>query len=235
MSDRSLSPKKQRELGLLQCRIDQYVDKILDPNTSAKGREFLKAKLSQDYDKLKVSLEDAILENNKSENQKFDVYDKKTGQKVSGPYSNRIRANRAVDRLDAQYGAYRYYTKPVSITEAIHKIPITTKDFDQIKEMMCNPIPAAVAKIFIQDSIVDDELNAELTILEDTDPGRDVRQIIAEWFDRVMPDQMFHFRDGHERSNFQQQKGLLSPIHGYDPKMYKGSNDPITGDSYGFQ
>jgi hypothetical protein len=28
-------------------------------------------------------------------------------------------------------------------------------------------------------------------------------------------------------------EGRLSPIHGYDPHMYKGSNDPITGNAYG--
>ena len=46
-----------------------------------------------------------------------------------------------------------------------------------------------------------------------------------------MPDQMYRFT-GDKVSEIQK-KGLLSPIHGYDPKMFKGTNDPITGDAYG--
>jgi hypothetical protein len=46
-----------------------------------------------------------------------------------------------------------------------------------------------------------------------------------------MPDQMYRFTDDHQSEN--QKKGVLSPIHGYDPKMYKGTNDAIMGNAYG--
>jgi len=123
-----------------------------------------------------------------------------------------------------------------TVAEAVHKVPITNKDFDAIKLIMERPIPAAVAMIYIQDCIVDDELNDEIRILEDTDPGRDVRELIAEWVGRVMPDQMYRFDDSKAEGDMQQKQGLLSPIHGYDPHMYKGTNDPITGNNaYGFK
>jgi len=118
-----------------------------------------------------------------------------------------------------------------SVTEAVHKLPLSDKDFELVKQMMTRPIPAAVAPIYISEIIEDDELNDQLFELENSDPGRDVRPLIAEWFNRVMPDQMYRFI-GSERSD-NQQKGILSPIHGYDPKMYKGTNDPVTGDAFG--
>ena len=123
-----------------------------------------------------------------------------------------------------------------AVAEAVHKVPITNDDFGAVKKLMSRPIPAAVAMIYIEDCIVDDALNDEIRILEETDPGRDVRPLIAEWFDRVMPDQMFHFRKDKAEGDMQQKQGLLSPIHGYDPHMYKGSNDPITdNNAYGFK
>jgi RNA polymerase sigma factor (sigma-70 family) len=121
-----------------------------------------------------------------------------------------------------------------ALKEAVHKIPITTEDFDAVKELMNFPIPAAIARIYLQDCIDDDAFNDELQILEDTEPARDVRPLIAEWFERVMPDQMFHFRDDKKKGDLNQKQGILSPIHGYDPHVYKGTNDPITGDAYGY-
>lgn len=125
--------------------------------------------------------------------------------------------------------------KNKKISEAVHKVPITTEDFDAVKELMNFPIPAAIARIYLQDCIDDDAFNDELEILEDAEPARDVRPLIAEWFDRVMPDQLFHFRDDKKEGDMQQKQGILSPIHGYDPHVYKGTNDPITGDAYGFR
>jgi hypothetical protein len=96
---------------------------------------------------------------------------------------------------------------------------------------MLKPIPAAVAPIFILEIIEDDELNDQLLELENSNPGMDVRPIIAEWFKRVMPDQMHRFT-GIE-PDMAQKNGVLSPIHGYDSRMYKGTNDPLSGNAYG--
>ncbi len=115
------------------------------------------------------------------------------------------------------------------VSEAVMKLPLTTEDFELVKEMMSHPIPAGIAPIYIQDIIEDDELNAELYALEESDPGRDVRPLIAEWFRRVMPDQMSRFT-GEERT-LDQRMGVLSPIHGYDPKMYKGRNEIATNNN----
>lgn len=163
---------------MLQRRMDSYVDKILSPETSAAGKEFLKSRLRDDYYELKDLL----------------------------PHIHKV-------------------------AEAVNKLPLTDNDFELVKQLMERPIPAAIAPIYISEIIDDDELNSELHILEDTDPARDVRPLIVEWFRRVMPDQMHRFI-GSDRSE-NQRKGILSPIHGYDPKMFRGTNDPITGDAYG--
>ena len=45
---------------------------------------------------------------------KFHVYDRQTNERATKTeYANRSRASRAVDRLDNQYGGYRYYAKEV--------------------------------------------------------------------------------------------------------------------------
>lgn len=50
---------------------------------------------------------------------KFHVYDKQTGERATKTeYSSRSRASRAVDRLDNQYGGYRYYAKEVETPKA---------------------------------------------------------------------------------------------------------------------
>lgn len=118
-----------------------------------------------------------------------------------------------------------------AVAEAVRKLPLSNDDFDLVKKVMEKPIPAAVAPIYILEIIDDDELNSQLLELEDSKPGLDVRPLIAEWFRRVMPDQMIRFEDQEVDHN--QRIGLLSPIHGYDPKMYKGTNEPITGNAYG--
>lgn len=369
--DRDLSQKELKQIDFLQRRMNSYVDKILDPKTSSAGKEFLKSRLRDDYYELKDLLPH-IHQVAESENLQYEVYDRKTGERVPGrgPYNSRMRARRAVDQLDNQYGAYRYGYRPIQpikelfqpgtdwewvykgseervadfkvgnipyrftasmaspkepdiwelefqsmdpksrakkdnfgltgtgnaadvfstvidiirsllsdksitvnvlkmtavednrgklyqrmirrllpnwdiqehdvdiyatrpyqkLSEAVHKLPITDKDFEVLKELMNNPIPAAIAPIYIQDIIDDDDLNNQLISLEDTHPSSDVRPLISEWIDRVMPDQMYRFR-GEARSD---REGLMSPIHGYDPHIYKGSNEPITGNAYGY-
>lgn len=117
------------------------------------------------------------------------------------------------------------------VAEAIHKIPLSNEDFEMVKKMMEKPIPAIIAPIYISEFIIDDEFSNLLTELEEIDPGMDVRTHIVEWFERVMPDQLYRFRNN--KPNSAQQKGVLSPIHGYDSHQYKGMNDPITGNAYG--
>lgn len=121
-----------------------------------------------------------------------------------------------------------------AVAEAVTKVPLSNDDFELVKKVMEKPIPAAIAPIYIHELIEDDELNGQLASLEETDPGMDVRPIIAEWFNRVMPDQMYRFNDDFVPT-YTQKNGNVSPIHGYDPKFYKGTNEPITGNAYGFK
>lgn len=233
-SDRSISPQMVNKIDELQKRMDQYVDKICDPSTSAQGREFLKSKLRDDYYDLKDTIQhiNVMAEDDSLENVKYEVYDKRTGTKVAGPYATRTRARSAVDKLDNKYGGYRYGYRPINtLNEAVHKLPLSNDDFDLVKKIMEKPIPAVISSIYIHEIINDDELNDQIKSFEDAEPNRDVRPLIAEWLERVMPDQMYRFRNEHRDAN--QEMGLLSPIHGYDPKMYKGTNDPITGNAYG--
>jgi hypothetical protein len=117
------------------------------------------------------------------------------------------------------------------VTEAIYKLPLSHKDFEILKELLNRPIPAIIAHIYILDVINDDELNDQISSIEVTQPNRDIRPLIVDWVKRVMPDQMYHFDDN--LPNLAQKNGALSPIHGYDSGMYKGTNDPITGNAYG--
>jgi hypothetical protein len=118
-----------------------------------------------------------------------------------------------------------------AVAEAVTKLPLSYDDFEVVKKMMERPIPAVVAPIYIQEIIEDDELNDQLLALESSNPGLDVRPLIVEWFKRVMPDQMYRFTE--DEPDMAQKNGVLSPIHGYDSHMYKGTNDPLTGNAYG--
>ena len=236
--DRSLSQQTIKKIDALQKRMDSYIDKIMSPGTSASGKEFLKSRLRNDYRELRNTIGHAhhIEENGLPPAQPartYEIYDIKTGQTVGKPYISHSRARARADRLDNEYGAYRYKVRPVNapLTEAIYKVPLTNEDFDLVKELMERPIPAAIAPIYIQDIIDDDEFNDQIKSIEESEPGYDVRPLIVEWFRRVMPDQMFRF-DGDAQTK-SQKLGLMSPIHGYDPHMYHGANEPITGDSYG--
>lgn len=45
------------------------------------------------------------------ESQTYKIIDKQTGNQVGGIYQTRRRASARADRLDNQYGAYRYIVK----------------------------------------------------------------------------------------------------------------------------
>lgn len=218
--------------------MDKYVDAIMDPKTSSAGKEFLKSKLRDDFYAMKdlIPRVDLVAEAGVASTTQYEVYDRKNGIKVGGPYATAKRAKIARDKKDIEHGAVRYGVRAIggaSITEAVTKLPLSTDDFEAVKKVMERPIPAAIAPIYIQDIIEDDELNDQLLYLQENDPGLDVRPFIAEWFRRVMPDQMFRFTN--EVPDHSQKNGILSPIHGYDSKYYKGTNDPITGNAYGFR
>lgn len=243
--DKDISPKHVERIDLLQKRMDRYVDKIGDSATSAKGREFLKAKLKDDYDELRNVIKDAIAEDALPPIEPiqpvdaFEIVDSKTGKVMGKPYSSRSRARARVDRLDNEYGAYRYKVRRVGssfmiegqLNEAVHKLPLTEEDFELVKTLMSRPIPAVIAPIYIQEIIDDDEFNGMLNEFADTNPGMDIRPHVAEWLKRVMPDQMYRF--DHSGATMKQKLGQTSLIHGYDPHQYHGSNDPITGNAYG--
>src|SRR5271165_888456 len=169
--DKSLSAHKIQQIGMLQKRMNRYVDKICDPKTSPQGREFLKSRLRDDY----MDLKDALSQ-----------------------------------------GLHK-------IAEAVHKLPLTPDDFELVKKLMEKPIPAIIAPIYISEVIEDDAFTDELNSLAETDPGRDVRQLIVDWIDRVMPDQKHRF--GQEVGDMDQKKGMFSVLHGYDPHYYKGGGD----------
>lgn len=239
--DRDVSPKQASKIDMLQSRMSKYIDKISDPSTTQRAREFLKAKLQTDYNELRdviktVSESDIVNpEIAAVKNVMYVIVDGQTGKVISKPYESRRRATTRADKLDNEYGAYRYKVRmidnnPQPVTEAVHKLPLSNADFDLVKELMDKPIPAVIAPIYISEIIDDDEFNDLLKEFEEQDPGMDVRPHIVEWMKRVMPDQMHRFYGGQTT---QQREGILSLIHGYDPHMYHGSNDPITGNAYG--
>lgn len=232
VQDKSISAKHAQHIDILQKRMDAYADKICNPNTPIKGREFLKAKLRNDLNELKGTFKKIAEETTTVSDQKYEVYDRKSGERVGGPYSTASRARNVRDKKDNEYGGYRYGVRPVkTLTEAVHKLPLANEDYDLLEEVMKTPIPAAVASIYIQDIIDDDELNDQLNELSNSKPAYDVRPIIAEWFKRVMPDQLYRFNNSGWTT--QQKMGQLSPVHGYEPDEYHGANNPITGNAYG--
>lgn len=334
IKDADLTPKAAERIDMLHKRMNKYVDKISDPSTSQKGKEFLKAKLKQDYDELKDVIETVTehivktgggyrlvshtgknlgdfeshkaaakhegeveyfkshpkegvaeaegdpegvphltktilthivqqigtegahaivkslewgdgaakellqlitkdLKNNismaESVKQRLDPscwsgY-KKSGTKMKGG----VRVNNCVKNEDVN--ALPSKDTDAKLTEAVHKLPLSDSDFELVKQLMLHRIPAAVAPIYIQEIIDDDEFNSMLSEFADMNPSMDVRPHVVEWIRRVMPDQMYRFDDSGQ--TLKQRLGQTSVIHGYDPHMYHGSNDPITGNAYG--
>jgi hypothetical protein len=150
------------------------------------------------------------------EEEKFEIYDHKTNETVSGPYASRKKATQIADRKDLQYGAVRYGVRRVkTINEAVNKIPLTEEDFERVKEIFKRPIPAIVGNIVLEDIIEDDEFNQTISMLSEFEPDRDIRPLIAEWLERVMPQEMHHFTGASW--TVKDKAGVMSPLHGYDP------------------
>jgi hypothetical protein len=179
-----------------------------------------------------VTLPDAV-ENNLTEWKKSTTYDKAAKGVSPNPKSGNLTCDKCGKKF-SKLGIGKHRCIPKStVNEAVTRIPITNDDFKLVMKVMERPIPAAIAPIYISQIIEDDELNDQLFSLEDSQPGLDVRPIIAEWFNRIMPDQMYRFTGDEQTSA--QKNGVLSLIHGYDSHNYKGTNDPITGDAFGFR
>ena len=118
------------------------------------------------------------------------------------------------------------------VAESVNRVPLSEKDFKVFKELFDRPIPAAVARVYTEHVIEDDALTAEFIILEDSEPNRDVRPLIADWFARVMPDQIYRLTDDYPSE--QQKLGTMSPIHGYDNRQYSQSRfGNSSGNAYG--
>lgn len=232
LSDKGLSSHSYRTIDKLQSRMDRYVDKLCHM-AAGTAKDFLKTKLKADYNSLKdIIQKTSIAENDLTKLGAYEVIDIRTGSKVAGPYSNLRRASNAAEKRNLEYGAHRYtYRRVTPITEAVHKLPLSNEDFELVKHLMERPIPAAVAPIYIMEIIEDDELNDQFKSLEESDPGRDVRPLIAEWIKRVMPDQLYRF--GQATAHEVMSAGLLSPIHGRNSAQCLGSSDTITGNAYG--
>jgi len=169
----------------------------------------------------------------KSIKQSYAVFDRDNGAQMSKTFKTEREARAQADQWENSSKDGRNIVRPVirKLAEAVHKLPLSHDDFEVVIEVMKKPIPAAIAPIYISEIIEDDELNDQIKSIEDTDPARDIRPLIAEWFNRVMPDQVYRFTGDHQSEH--QKKGVLSPIHGYDPHQYHGTNDPITGSAYG--
>ena len=163
---------------------------------------------------------------------RMNTYVDKIGSMAAGKARDFLKS-----KLKADYTALKVIIQKNSlVSEAVHKLPLTTEDFNLVKQLMKHPIPAIVAPMYVMEVIDDDELNDQFRSLEENEPNRDVRPLIVEWIKRVMPDQMHHF--GQEVASENERKGILSPIHGDDPHMYKGASFTGTGssgDAYGFR
>ena len=52
-------------------------------------------------------------DNNTSVARQYVIVDTQTGYSVAGPFATRVRASRKADRLDSEFGGYRYSVREV--------------------------------------------------------------------------------------------------------------------------
>lgn len=173
----------------LYKEIQPFVDKLAEPGLSIKGREFLKSVI-KDKCQNAIGIDLTVGSEEPTNSPKQPI---KPSTKTNVDWKSLM--NRS-----SQIG--------MKVTEAVRKIPLISEDFDRLKSLMENPIPAVVAHIFIGDLIDDDELSDSIKSIEEVHPGRDVRPLIAEWVKRVMPDQLYRFRDDKFDTS-----GNMSPIN----------------------
>jgi len=62
---------------------------------------------------LENSVVTGVKEDSDSSSKKYEVYDRQTGKIVGGPYSDRKKARSRADKLDNEYGAYRYGVRAI--------------------------------------------------------------------------------------------------------------------------
>lgn len=322
-NDKDLSKNNTRYIDALRTRMNSYVDKISDPKTSIKSKEFLKTKLKDDYTRYRSALTEFSKKTNKltelfsgnknwewgveSKNEAiayfkindkfytFNAYSSNNGvwdiefyltqpptptdiltrhkYGITGTGSSVTVLSTIVDIMKSFLDRYishisaltfsadepsrrKLYSAMITrllpdwdvkfknnvfvvtplysqdvLTESVNKLPLTDDDFKTVKELMSSRIPAIVAHIYLQDVIDDDEFTSLIKELEEKDPDIDIRPFIVEWIKRVMPDQLYRFTG--DTPTYKQKLGTLSPIHGYDTHMYRGTNEPITGNAYG--
>lgn len=147
-------------------------------------------------------------------------------QKLYSAMVKRLLPDWQISKLGPSFVVHR---PSKNIRESINRVPLSDKDYDQFRDLMTRPIPAVVARAYIQEIIDDDELSDNLDILAEQQPDRDTRPLIADWFRRVMPDQLYRFLG----SSMHYTDGRYSPLHGYETQAHKGTNDVITGNAFG--
>jgi hypothetical protein len=147
-------------------------------------------------------------------------------QRLYSAIVNRLLPDWELDQFGPNFIVHR---PSEEIRESVNRIPLSDKDYEQFKDLMMRPIPAVVARAYIQEIIDDDELSDNLDILSEQQPDRDVRPLIADWFKQIMPDQLYRFL-GSDKNHTD---GRYSPLHGYETQAHKGTNDPLTGNAFG--
>lgn len=238
--DRSLLTQHKERIDFLQNRIIAYADKLKEPDTSNKARDFLKSKIADDKREIAHHVGKIKEESVDSSEPavEYVVYDPKTDKIVGGPYQTASRARAARDKKDMAYGAYRYSVRKINknsgtgsaVFESINRLPLAECDFDAIKGLLDKPVPVVLARIYLQDLIDDDDLNSQFDSLESDDPGQDIRHLIADWVKRVMPDQLHRFQ---ARPDAVATAGQLSPIHGYDSGSFNSNSETTVGNAFG--
>lgn len=103
-----------------------------------------------------------------------------------------------------------------TLNESVHTIPLTEKQFDELKERMSIPIPAEIAMIALSDILESDDLSADFISTSQRNPNQDVRPIVANWLKLNMPTEMHRFNGVEDQEYLQY--GLYSTLHGYPPK-----------------
>jgi hypothetical protein len=104
-------------------------------------------------------------------------------------------------------------SEKLKISESIHTIPLTDKQFDELKERLNHSIPAEIAQVLLGDVLETDDLRDEFIAAAKNNPNYDVRPLVVNWLELNMPDQMYRFTGKRDEDYLIQ--GTYSTIHGY--------------------